>query len=201
GCDRVGHQAAGGVSARPSGPAAKLSDAKPYRGARAQCRSAGFPAHVRLTGRAGPQPKNLSQGAFGQVALQPGDWPHCGWDTAIFLPDCRSHGRRDNGEITRSFESSRQPASVVAKFQYLCEYFWGIGHWQHTARARNQYMAVSQASIMQALENMRSDLNRDEVMLPCLDAYGCPKSTITRLRKGGAGRNAGAAGDIGLTQK
>lgn len=62
-------------------------------------------------------------------------------------------------------------------------------------------MAVSQASIMQALEKMSSDLNRDEFIFSFLDAYGFPKSTITRLRNGGDSRNVGQDGDIGLKKK
>jgi len=62
-------------------------------------------------------------------------------------------------------------------------------------------MAVSQASIMQALEKMSSDLNRDEFIFSFLDAYGFPKSTITRLRNGGDSRNVGQGGDIGLKKK
>lgn len=62
-------------------------------------------------------------------------------------------------------------------------------------------MAVSQASIMQALEKMSSGLNRDEFIFSFLDAYGFPKSTITRLRNGGDSRNVGQDGDIGLKKK
>ncbi len=62
-------------------------------------------------------------------------------------------------------------------------------------------MAVSQASIMQALEKMSSDLNRDEFIFSFLDAYGFPKSTITRLRNGGDSRNVGQGNDIGLKKK
>jgi hypothetical protein len=62
-------------------------------------------------------------------------------------------------------------------------------------------MAVSQASIMQALEKMSSDLNRDEFIFSFLDAYGLPKSTIARLRNGGDSRNVGQGNDIGLKKK
>ncbi|WP_323011971.1 DNA methyltransferase [Castellaniella sp.] len=62
-------------------------------------------------------------------------------------------------------------------------------------------MAVGQGSIMQALEKMYSDLNRDEFIFSFLDAYGFPKSTITRLRNGGDSRNVGQGNDIGLKKK
>lgn len=62
-------------------------------------------------------------------------------------------------------------------------------------------MAVSQASIIEALEKTCADLNRDEFIFSFLDAYGFPKSTITRLRNGGDSRNVGQDGDIGLKKK
>lgn len=62
-------------------------------------------------------------------------------------------------------------------------------------------MAVSQGRIMQALEKMSSGLNRDEFIFSFLDAYGFPKSTITRLRNGGDSRNVGQGSDIGLKKK
>src|SRR5690554_5552717 len=62
-------------------------------------------------------------------------------------------------------------------------------------------MAVSQASIIQSLENLISDLSRDEFIFSFLDAYGFPKSTITRLRKEGDSRNVAENGDIGLRKQ
>ncbi|WP_368648926.1 DNA methyltransferase [Castellaniella ginsengisoli] len=62
-------------------------------------------------------------------------------------------------------------------------------------------MAVSQASIIEALEKTCADLNRDEFIFSFLDAYGFPKSTITRLRNDGDSRNVGQGGDIGLKKK
>ncbi len=62
-------------------------------------------------------------------------------------------------------------------------------------------MAVSQASIIEALEKTCADLNRDEFIFSFLDAYGFPKSTITRLRNGGDSRNVGQGNDIGLKKK
>lgn len=62
-------------------------------------------------------------------------------------------------------------------------------------------MAVSQASIIQSLENLVSDLNQDEFVFSFLDAYGFPKSTITRLRKEGDSRNVAENGDIGLRKQ
>lgn len=62
-------------------------------------------------------------------------------------------------------------------------------------------MAVSQASIIESLERACSDLNQDEFIFSFLDAYGFPKSTITRLRNGGDVRNVGQGDDIGLKKK
>ncbi|WP_299194593.1 DNA methyltransferase [uncultured Amphritea sp.] len=62
-------------------------------------------------------------------------------------------------------------------------------------------MAISQARIIESLEQACTDLNPDEFIFSFLDAYGFPKSTITRLRKGGDSRNVGAGGDIGLKKK
>ena len=62
-------------------------------------------------------------------------------------------------------------------------------------------MAVSQASIIQSLENIVSDLDQDEFIFSFLDAYGFPKSTITRLRKEGDSRNVAENGDIALRKQ
>lgn len=62
-------------------------------------------------------------------------------------------------------------------------------------------MAVSQARIIESLEQACSNLNPDEFIYSFLDAYGFPKSTITRLRKGGDNRNVGEGDDIGLKKK
>lgn len=62
-------------------------------------------------------------------------------------------------------------------------------------------MAISQAGIIEALEQACSDLNPCEFIFTFLDAYGFPKSTITRLRKGGDSRNVAEEGDIGLKKK
>lgn len=62
-------------------------------------------------------------------------------------------------------------------------------------------MAVSQASIIESLERACSDLNPDEFIFAFLDAYGFPKSTITRLRNGGDSRNVAPGDDIGLKKK
>ena len=62
-------------------------------------------------------------------------------------------------------------------------------------------MAVSQASIIQSLENLVSDLDQNEFIFSFLDAYGFPKSTITRLRKEGDSRNVAENGDIGLRKQ
>jgi len=62
-------------------------------------------------------------------------------------------------------------------------------------------MAVSQAHIIESLERACSKLNPDEFIFDFLDAYGFPKSTITRLRNGGDSRNVGTGGDIGLKKK
>ena len=62
-------------------------------------------------------------------------------------------------------------------------------------------MAVSQGSIIESMERICSDLNRDEFVFSFLDAYGFPKSTITRLRKGGDSRNVATGDDIGLRKQ
>lgn len=62
-------------------------------------------------------------------------------------------------------------------------------------------MAVSQASIIQSLESIVSDLDQDEFIFSFLNGYGFPKSTITRLRKEGDSRNVAADGDIGLRKQ
>ena len=63
-------------------------------------------------------------------------------------------------------------------------------------------MAVSQASIIQSLENLISDdLDQNEFIFSFLDAYGFPKSTITRLRKEGDSRNVAENGDVGLRKQ
>ncbi|MEZ2624999.1 DNA methyltransferase [Paenalcaligenes hominis] len=62
-------------------------------------------------------------------------------------------------------------------------------------------MAVSQASIIQSLENLVSDLDQNEFIFSFLDAYGFPKSTITRLRKEGDSRNVAENGDVGLRKQ
>lgn len=62
-------------------------------------------------------------------------------------------------------------------------------------------MAVSQASIIESLEQACSSLLQDEFIFSFLDAYGFPKSTITRLRNGDDSRNVGTGDDIGLKKK
>jgi type I restriction-modification system DNA methylase subunit len=62
-------------------------------------------------------------------------------------------------------------------------------------------MAVSQARIIESLEQACSSLNPDEFIFSFLDAYGFPKSTVTRLRKGGDSRNVGEGNDIALKKK
>ncbi|ABA57952.1 conserved hypothetical protein [Nitrosococcus oceani ATCC 19707] len=62
-------------------------------------------------------------------------------------------------------------------------------------------MAISQARIIESLEQACSNLNPDEFIFSFLDAYGFPKSTITRLRKGGDSRNVAEGDDIGLKKK
>ncbi|KAE8545027.1 DNA methyltransferase [Marinobacter nauticus] len=62
-------------------------------------------------------------------------------------------------------------------------------------------MAISQARIIESMEQACSNLNPDEFIFSFLDAYGFPKSTITRLRKGDDSRNVASGGDIGLKKK
>ena len=66
---------------------------------------------------------------------------------------------------------------------------------------RNKIMAVSQARIIESLEQACSNLNPDEFIFSFINAYGFPKSTVTRLRKGGDSRNVAKGNDIGLKKK
>lgn len=62
-------------------------------------------------------------------------------------------------------------------------------------------MAISQARTIEPMEQTCSNLNPNEFTFSFLDAYGFPKSTITRLRKGDDSRNVASANDIGLKKK
>lgn len=52
-------------------------------------------------------------------------------------------------------------------------------------------MAISQARIIESLKQTCSNLSPEEFIFSFLDAFGFPKSTITRLRNGGDSRNVG----------
>lgn len=62
-------------------------------------------------------------------------------------------------------------------------------------------MAISQARIIESMEQACSNLNPDEFIFSFLDAYGFPKSTITRLRNGDDSRNVASGNDIGIKKK
>lgn len=62
-------------------------------------------------------------------------------------------------------------------------------------------MAVNQAQIIESLEQACSSLQPDEFIFSFLNAYGFPKSTITRLRNPTDSRNVGEHGDIALKKK
>lgn len=62
-------------------------------------------------------------------------------------------------------------------------------------------MAVNQASIIESLEKICTELNRDEFAYGFMDAYGFAKSTITRLRNKSDSRNVGEDGDVGIKKK
>lgn len=62
-------------------------------------------------------------------------------------------------------------------------------------------MAVSQASIIESLEKACTNIDQEEFIFSFLDAYGFPKTTITRLRKGDDNRNIAEGNDIGLKKK
>ena len=62
-------------------------------------------------------------------------------------------------------------------------------------------MAVNQASIIESLEKICRELNRDEFVYGFMDAYGFAKSTITRLRNKSDSRNVGEDGDVGIKKK
>lgn len=62
-------------------------------------------------------------------------------------------------------------------------------------------MAISQARIIESMEQACSNVNPDEFIFSFLDAYGFPKSTITRLRKRDDSRNVASGNDVGLKKK
>lgn len=62
-------------------------------------------------------------------------------------------------------------------------------------------MAVSQARIIESLEQACSSITPSEFIFDFLDAYGFPKSTITRLRNGDDNRNVGEGNDVALKKK
>jgi hypothetical protein len=65
----------------------------------------------------------------------------------------------------------------------------------------SQYMAISQASIIESIARACAKLDPHEFIFSFLEAYGFPKSTITRLRNGGDSRNVASGDDIGLKKK
>lgn len=62
-------------------------------------------------------------------------------------------------------------------------------------------MSVSQASIIESLELVCSNLNSDDFIYEFMDAYGFPKSTVTRLRNVDDSRNVGEGEDIALKKR
>lgn len=62
-------------------------------------------------------------------------------------------------------------------------------------------MAVSQGSIIESMEQICSNLNPNEFIYSFLDAYGFPKSTVTRLRNGDGTINVAKGEDIALRKQ
>lgn len=62
-------------------------------------------------------------------------------------------------------------------------------------------MAVNQGTILNLLEQACLKLNPDEFIYQFMDAYGFPKSTVTRLRNSDDDRNVGEGSDIGVKKK
>lgn len=62
-------------------------------------------------------------------------------------------------------------------------------------------MAVNQGTILNLLEKACLKLKPDEFIYQFMDAYGFPKSTVTRLRNSDDDRNVGEGSDIGVKKK
>jgi len=62
-------------------------------------------------------------------------------------------------------------------------------------------MAVNQARILESLEKLCAHRSQGNFIFDFLDAYGFPKSTITRLRNGDDSRNVGEGNDIALRKQ
>ena len=62
-------------------------------------------------------------------------------------------------------------------------------------------MAINQAHIIESLEDLSKSLDKAEWIFSFMDAYGLPKSSITRLRNGDSSLNVGTSGDIALKKK
>lgn len=62
-------------------------------------------------------------------------------------------------------------------------------------------MAINQARILESLEKLCAHRSQGDFIFDFLDAYGFPKSTITRLRNGDDSRNVGEDDDIALRKQ
>lgn len=62
-------------------------------------------------------------------------------------------------------------------------------------------MAVNQADILENLEIICSDVNKEDFIYDFLHAYDLPKSTITLLKKNDGKRNIGSGSDVALKNK
>lgn len=62
-------------------------------------------------------------------------------------------------------------------------------------------MAVNQADILENLEIICSDVNKEDFIYDFLHAYDLPKSTITLLKKNDGKRNIGSGNDVALKNK
>ena len=62
-------------------------------------------------------------------------------------------------------------------------------------------MAVNQAKIFEQLEQLTSEIDRDEFIYGFMSAFDFPKATITQVRQGGARNVAKEAGHVALKNK
>ena len=72
---------------------------------------------------------------------------------------------------------------------------------QYTEKLLGTPMAVNQAKIFEQLEQLASELNRDEFIYGFMTAFNFPKATITQVRQGGARNVAKEEGHVALKNK
>lgn len=62
-------------------------------------------------------------------------------------------------------------------------------------------MAVNQARILEQLEQITQEMNRDEFIYGFMAAFDFPKSTITQVRQGSSRNIAKEPGQVGIKNK